>query len=137
MYKWPQGKVIRTICALLALVIAVDLGYSGAWGQLGAIVEQGSLQAATWRQLVVGGIYAAASLTMLIGGFIAVGFHKKAVDFLIEVEQEMTRVTWPSGRELVRATIFIAIMIVVLAGGIVAVDIVNRSLLKLIFGVES
>ncbi len=133
MYKWPQGKVIRTIGALLALVIAADLGWA-AQGRLGDFFADGS---GDWHNTAVGAIYALSALTALIGGFIAVGFHPRSVDFLIEVEQEMTRVTWPTGRDLARSTMFIALMIVVLAAGILAVDYVNRSLLKIIFKVES
>ncbi len=133
MYKWPQGKVIRTIGALLALIIAVDLG----WAARGRLSDVFAGTPGDWHTTAVGAIYALAALTALIGGFIAVGVHHRAVDFLIEVEQEMTRVTWPAGRDLVRSTIFIAAMIVVLAAGILAVDYVNKSILNIIFGVES
>ena len=131
MYKWPQGKVIRTINAILALIMAADLAHNGAWKYLGPYFEgQGGV-----RSLVSGLIFAAVAAIALFGGLAAVTFHKRSVDFLIEVEQEMTRVTWPSGRELMRSTVFIALMIVVLAAGILAVDFVNRNLLKFIFGV--
>jgi preprotein translocase SecE subunit len=134
MYKWPQGKVIRTVCAVLALVIAIDLGWNGAQSQL---VPYFSDEQRQWRQLVIGSFFALLSLIALFGGLIAVGFQKKSVDFLIEVEQEMTRVTWPTGRDLVRSTIFIAVMIVTLSAGILLVDFVNKNILDHLLKVHS
>ena len=134
MYKWPQGKVIRTVGALLAVVVAADLGYFGAWAQLGPYLND---EHGEWRQLAIGLLFAALSLIALIGGFVAIAFHKKAVDFLIEVEQEMTRVTWPTSRDLVRSTIFIAVMIVTLSAGILLVDFVNKNILDYLLKVHS
>jgi preprotein translocase SecE subunit len=134
MYKWPQGKVIRTVCALLSVVIAIDLGYNGAASQL---VPYFSDEQGPWRQLAVGGFFAVLALVALFGGLFAIAFHKRAVDFLIEVEQEMTRVTWPAGRDLVRSTIFIAVMIVTLSAGILLVDLVNKNILDHLLKVHS
>jgi len=129
MYKWPQGRVIRTVCLVLILVIAVDLGYTGSWSNIDAYFFNRGV-ATSWTQLVLGGIYTALTLVVFIGGTIAVGFKPVAVDFLIEVEQEMTRVIWPSPRELVRSTLVIAAMIVVLATFIFVVDWVNLGLFQ-------
>jgi preprotein translocase SecE subunit len=134
MYKWPQGKVIRTVCALLAALIAIDLGWNGAASQL---VPYFSDEQGQWRQLAVGGFFAVLALVALVGGLIAVGFYKKSVDFLIEVEQEMARVTWPNGRDLMRSTVFIALMIVTLSAGILLVDFVNKNILDQLLKVHS
>jgi preprotein translocase SecE subunit len=133
MYKWPQGRIIRTICLIVALIVAVDLGYNGAYARLSVYAEEGT----GWRQLMIGSIYAAAALAALISGLVLAGLKPATVDFLIEVEQEMTRVTWPKPNELVQRTLWIAVMIVVLAGGIFAVDLINKSFLDYIFGVNS
>lgn len=131
MYKWPQGRIIRTIALVLALVIAADLGFNGAWAQL-STYESG---VSSIRLLIVGGIYAALTLTVLVIGVVGAGFRAKTVDFLIEVEGEMGRVTWPTTNELIRSTIVIAIMVVVLGITIFAVDWFNLQVLfKALYG---
>jgi len=67
MYKWPQGKVIRTVCALLSVVIAIDLGYNGAASQL---VPYFSDEQGPWRQLAIGGLFAVLALVALFGGLL-------------------------------------------------------------------
>jgi preprotein translocase SecE subunit len=130
MYKWPQGKVIRVIALILVLVIVADLAWNGARSQFsvyyGDDVNSGHL-----RQAVFGWIYAVLALAVLVAGVVAASFHHVAVDFLIEVEQEMTRVTWPTSSELTRSTAVIAVMIVVVGAGILAVDWFN---LHVLFG---
>jgi len=137
MYKWPQGRVIRTICMIVALIIVADLAFNGAWANAGTYLgkadSKGSLP-----QLIVGIVYGVVALTVLIGGLIAIGFKAVSVDFLIEVEQEMTRVTWPTTSELVRSTTVIAVMIVTLAIGIFLVDWFNlRVLFEALYGSRS
>jgi len=131
MYKWPQGKMIRVIALILVLVIGADLGYNGAWGQLGTYVPGESSRSL----LIVGCIYAVITLSVLIAGVVMVGFRAKSVDFLIEVEAEMARITWPTQSELVRSTIIIAIMIAILGLTIVMVDWFNLQILfKALYG---
>ena len=128
MYKWPQGRVIRTICLILALVVAADLGYTGAYSKIAATLEPGH-QDAQLRQLVLGIVFAVAAFGALIGGLIAAGFHPKSVDFLIEVEQEMVKVEWPQPNTLVRSTVVIAVAMCLLAAVILGVDALNHWLL--------
>jgi preprotein translocase SecE subunit len=133
MYKWPQGRVIRTICLILALVVAADLGYTGAYSKIVA-ANDSAQTVGHLRQMVLGGIFAAASLAALIGGLIAAGFHPKTVDFLIEVEQEMVKVEWPKPNTLIRSTVVIAVAMCLLAAIILGVDAINHWLLfKVIF----
>ena len=129
-YKWPHGRLIRVIAMIVALVICTDLAWNGAWGRFGAYLEgaerarQGIAVAQDpAHQLILGIIYATVAAAVLIAGIVLAGMHKRAVDFLIEVEQEMTKVEWPTGSVLWRATIIIGITIVVLALGIVLVDL--------------
>lgn len=131
MYKWPQGRVIRTVCLLLILVISADLGWD-AYNHFDTYFNPTG-ESANWRVLVPACISTLATLVILIGGIVAVGFKHVAVDFLIEVEQEMVRVTWPTPRNLVQSTIWIAVMIVILTAGIFAVDSVNFKILSFIF----
>jgi preprotein translocase SecE subunit len=130
MYKWPQGRVIRTICLILALVVAADLGYTGAYAKITASVGDTSNAQAHLRQLALGIFFAVASLSALIAGFIAAGFNHKSVEFLIEVEQEMVRVEWPKPNTLVRSTLVIAVAIAILAGVIFLSDLILLNLLN-------
>lgn len=125
MYKWPQGRVIRTICLLLTLLVVADLGYNGVYAQFGA----GDTSSQT-KQMVLGLFFSAMTLAALVGGLVCAGFHPKAVDFLIEVEQEMVRVEWPKGNALVRSTLIIAVAIVVMAVLILGVDTINFSFIN-------
>ncbi len=119
MYKWPQGRVIRIICLIIAAVVCADLAYNGGVARYVAYTSQST---GSIRQAVLAGVFAALALSALIAGFIAVGFHKQAVDFLIEVEQEMVRVEWPKTDVLWKSTIVIALTIVVLSAIIFGMD---------------
>jgi preprotein translocase SecE subunit len=94
---------------MLLLAIGVHLGYY-AYERVATAVTDGGA-----RQWVVGGIYAVCALIALLGGIIAAGFHQRAVDFLIEVEGEMTRVEWPQWNSLWRSTLIIAVAVAVLS----------------------
>lgn len=119
MYKWPQGRVIRIICLIIAGVVFGDLAYNGSWARYDAYTQQtgGGI-----RQAVLAGVFAGLALAALLAGFIAVGFHKQAVEFLIEVEQEMVKVEWPKTDVLWKSTIVIALTIVVLSAIIFGMD---------------
>lgn len=129
MYKWPHGRLIRVIGMILAVIMCADLAYNGAYGRFSAYldgmerVRQGGagIQSPT-AQLVQGIIFSVLAATALIGGLVAAGFHKKAVDFLIEVEQEMLKVEWPKGDSLWKSTLIIGLTIAVLAAVILAAD---------------
>jgi preprotein translocase SecE subunit len=122
MYKWPQGRIIRTICILATLAIAVDLGIE-AYTRFNTYFTP-SATPVDWHYLAIACVAGVLSLAVLIAGLVAVGFKHRSVDFLIEVEQEMTRVTWPTGRALVQSTIWIAVMVVILTAVIFAWDYV-------------
>lgn len=119
LYRWPQGRVIRTIFIVLAVAIAVDLGWKGGWSQYVAYSTQGSVMS-----LVSAIVFAVLAAVCLFGGVAAIAFVPKTAQFMIEVEQEMTRVTFPKRPEVVRATIIITIMTLLLALLIFAVDTV-------------
>ena len=114
MYKWPQGRIVRIVCLLLTVMVAFDLAYNGAYGPLTA--GEGT------KQLVVGIVFSVLAFAALVSGLVAAGFHPRAVDFLIEVEQEMTKVEWPKTDSLWKSTIVIAIAIVVLTSIIFGID---------------
>jgi preprotein translocase SecE subunit len=117
LYRWPQGRVIRTIFVVLAVAIAVDLVWQGVLGQYAAWQREGTTTALAGA--IVFGLLAAV---VFFGGIAAIGFVPKTATFFIEVEQEMAKVTWPGRTEIVRATIMITIMTIILATFIFLVD---------------
>jgi preprotein translocase SecE subunit len=129
LYKWPQGRVIRTICLILTAIVTVDLAYNGAYGPFNFYLtgEEGAN-----KQLAIGIMFSVLALAAFLAGLISIGFHKAAVDFLIEVEQEMVRVEWPTMPVLLRSTLIIATAIVVMAFVIVGVDAMNYYFLELV-----
>ncbi len=124
MYKWPQGRIVRIVCLLLTALVTFDLAYNGAYGPLTA--GEGA------KQLVIGIMFCVLAFAALVTGLVAAGFHQKAVDFLIEVEQEMVRVEWPATNVLIRSTLIIAVAIAVMAVVILGVDAVNLYFLELV-----
>ncbi len=121
MYKWPQGRVIRTIGFILAALICADLAYNGGYGRFAAY-QSATEAAAGTRQLILAAIFGALTAAAALVAVIGIGFHRKAVDFLIEVEQEMTKVEWPKWDSLWRSTLIIAVAVVILAMVIFGID---------------
>ena len=124
MYKWPQGRVIRIICLVLTALVTFDLAYNGAYGPL-SVGE-------TTQQLIIGVFFCVLALAAFLTGLILIGFRPQTVDFLIEVEQEMVRVEWPTMNVLIRSTLIIAVAIAVMAVLILGVDAVNLKFLELV-----
>jgi preprotein translocase SecE subunit len=127
MYKWPDGRVIRTICFIVLAIIAVDLAYNGAYAPIFAYLNPTSTPVDGAAHAGVGGlvrgiVFAVAALITVVGGLAAVGFIPRTVDFLVGVEDEMTKVEWPHGSQLVRSTIIVAIILTVVALLVFAVD---------------
>jgi preprotein translocase SecE subunit len=121
MYKWPQGRVIRTIGFILAALICADLAYNGGYGRFAAY-QSATEAAAGTRQLILAAIFGALTAAAALAAVIGIGFHRKAVDFLIEVEQEMAKVEWPKWDSLWRSTLIIAVAVVILAMVIFGID---------------
>jgi preprotein translocase subunit SecE len=114
-HLWPQGRIVRLCVIGLGLLFAADLGYNGAYAAFGTWAGDAAGSGAL-RQLILGIIYAVLAAGALLAGLVAAGPHKQAVKFLIEVQDEMFKVTWPKGGELWRSTLVIALAIAVLAG---------------------
>lgn len=124
-YRWPQGRIVRTVSLVLCALVAVDLAYTGAYAQFDAWSENASLMSLSYALL-----FAAVAVAVAGGGLAAVGFVPRSAQFLIEVEEEMAKVVWPSRADLIRFTILIALMAIVLAVLILLVDLGNYWLLK-------
>ena len=121
-HLWPQGRIVRICVMVLAALIAADLGYTGAYAAFATYGGDAAGSGAV-RQLTLGIVYAVLALAALVVGLGAAGPHPKAVQFLIEVQDEMTKVTWPKGGELWRSTLVVALGIAVIAGIVFLTDL--------------
>lgn len=96
IYQWKQGKVLRRSTAgaiLLSFVLASNaLYHSVLYDNMGT----------TYATAVFGAIIA-------VGAWVAFRVINYPVfaDFLIDVESEMAKVTWPSWADLQRATVVV------------------------------
>jgi preprotein translocase SecE subunit len=119
MYKWPQGRVLRIVAMILIAVIAADVAYNGAYKDIGAWLA--STERPT-RQIAIGSLYAVLAAGIIIAGLACVGFIRRSVDFLIDVEQEMVRVEWPKPNQLMRSTFVVAVVLTVVTLMVLGVD---------------
>ena len=141
IYKEDQGKISRVI-----LVTVIMLGAVFALSQLhgflgtntgpernlpGLIDMQGRLSGVgvDWRYLVH------TPLILLAALFAFRQFNRpKTADFLIETENELkNKVTWPSRKEEVNATIVVVVAVLVLSVFIFGVDQILRQCISFFY----
>ncbi|MEM8668252.1 MAG: preprotein translocase subunit SecE [Planctomycetota bacterium] len=122
VYKPNQGRIVRQLTCL-AIWIVIGLGCWSLYSTL-----RGS---EAWLSAIPAVLLAAGAWF----GFRVVNWAKFA-DFLIAVEAEMNKVTWPSKDELVRASIVVIFTIFFLAIALFTFDIIWQSFFGLI-GVTS
>jgi len=118
-YKRTQGKVARQL-TLAAMAAAVAVG---AW-RLSTTSDASALQ-----QYVV-------PLLLLAAGWWAswrVVNIPRFADFLISVEAEMNKVSWPARSELWRASTVVIVVIFFLAGLLFVYDLVLKTVFNKIF----
>jgi preprotein translocase SecE subunit len=120
LYEWPKGRILRTVLLVVTLAIAVDFGRS-AWGSLYPALS-GSPNAPALVTQVWGWIFAAIAVVVFAIGFYLIGFRPSTAKYLIEVEAEVTKVTWPKHREIVRSTAIIAILTAAMGVAIWLID---------------
>ena len=130
VYKRSQGTVTRQVTfAFLALVFAIAaLRMHQTWGSFPA-----------WWRMTLGEPwrYLLPSALLMIGlwvSFRIVNFPKFA-DFLISVEGEMNKVSWPSKTELIRSSIVVIFVIVMLAMILFFFDVFWRFIFGDVLGV--
>ncbi len=125
-YKPNQGRFVRQLTAL-AIWVVVAMACWSLYGTLRASLQAGSL-----------GIPVIPAVTLMIGlwfGYRAVNWPRFA-DFLIAVEAEMNKVTWPGKDELKRASFVVIFTIFFLAIALFAFDVVWQAIFSAI-GVTS
>jgi preprotein translocase subunit SecE len=117
MYKRSQGRIARQVTfGAIWVLIAV-----GAW-RLGEVLKSTGSGAET-----AGGIPVSVVVPLaigLIGGWIAYRLVNlpSFADFLIAVEAEMNKVSWPTRAELVRSSIVVIFSILFLAAVLYGYD---------------
>ena len=127
IYKEDQGKVARIILVTVILLGAVFAlqqlhGYMPKipdWKLFGLIDENGlALQILDWRYMVHGPLIVLAIM------FAYSQFNRpKTADFLIETENELkNKVTWPSRKEEVSASVVVVVTVLILSVFIFGVD---------------
>jgi preprotein translocase subunit SecE len=114
VYKPNQGRIVRQLTCL-AIWVVIALGCWALYSTLRGAMESGSY--------LVPGIPAVLLLAGAWFGFRVVNWPRFA-DFLIAVEAEMNKVTWPSKDELIRAAIVVIVTIFFLAIALFFFDIV-------------
>ncbi|TWU62421.1 preprotein translocase subunit SecE [Crateriforma conspicua] len=113
VYKPTQGRIVRQATAL-AIWVIVGLG---AW-QLNSTMKS-MMTAGSYWPTVVPGLVLVSGLWF---GFRLVNWPRFA-DFLIAVEAEMNKVSWPSKDELIRASIVVIFTIFFLATTLFLFDV--------------
>ncbi|MCA9146131.1 MAG: preprotein translocase subunit SecE [Planctomycetaceae bacterium] len=121
LYKPSQGRITRQVtCAVLWIVIALaslrlyqTLYEADVWQYIGPMA------------LLVIGFWAA---------YRAVNYPRFA-DFLIAVEAEMNKVSWPSKGELIRSSVVVIFVIFMLAIVLFGYDVLWQWLFKNVLGV--
>jgi preprotein translocase subunit SecE len=121
LYKRSQGRVARQATfAALAVIVAL-----GAWRLHEFFASSGSDVTRYFMPLIV-------LLAGLWLSFRVVQMPTFA-DFLISVEGEMSKVSWPSRGELFRATIVVILVIFVMAAVLFGFDVMWEFLLGWLF----
>ncbi|MFM7289804.1 MAG: preprotein translocase subunit SecE [Planctomycetia bacterium] len=144
VYKRNQGRVTRQVTfAVLALTLATGIWrlsqllpawFAGADMGVGSVAGTGlgtglSTDLGVLRFLVPG-LMLAAGLWLL---FRLVNYQPFA-DFLIAVETEMTKVSWPSADEVIRSSAVVIFLIFALAAILAAYDLFWWFVLRAIQG---
>jgi len=128
LYKWNQGRIARQV-TFAALAVVVGLG---AWNLARLIADRAaSAQAADPYGLVrfvLPGVLLAAAFWFC---FRVVNVPRFA-EFLIAVEAEMAKVSWPTGQEVFRSSFVVIFLIFALAAILYAYDLAWTFLLDFV-----
>lgn len=131
-YKRNQGRIARQATfGAFALIVAL-----GAWTlskYLGGILSDYPDMTVTKQNLIRYAIPLALLAAGVWASFRVVQMPTFA-DFLISVEGEMNKVSWPSRAELFRASLVVIVVIFVMAFILFAYDIVLKKALDIIDG---
>ncbi|MBN2473696.1 MAG: preprotein translocase subunit SecE [Pirellulales bacterium] len=135
IYKRSQGRITRQV-TFAAIAITVVLG---VWQLSDVLIDlDPGFRLGMADALFLGLFrYGIPGVLLLAGGWIAyrvVNFPSFA-DFLIAVEAEMNKVSWPSRHELFRASMVVLCTIFFLAAVLATFDFVWRVLFTKVLGI--
>jgi preprotein translocase subunit SecE len=127
LYKRSQGRLARQVTfGALAVIMAL-----GAWSMRNhysgmSYTDRPTAQAIYTNVLPL--------LVLVVGLWVSFRIVQvpSFADFLISVEGEMNKVSWPSRDELVRASIVVMFVIFFLAGILFVYDLALREVMKLV-----
>lgn len=110
IYKRSQGRITRQVtCAAIWLTIGI-----GLWR-----LQQTMIGSAVYLR------YTLPALLLIVG--VWVGYRLVNLpffaDFLIAVEAEMNKVSWPTRHELIRASLVVLVLILFLSGILIVFDL--------------
>lgn len=126
LYKPAQGKVARQVTfAVIAVVAAL-----AAWRLQIFLTAMSVSMKAAWLTAPV--TYVVAGLVLFTGVWLAYRIVNwaKFADFLIAVEAEMAKVSWPSRMELYRQSIVVIAVIFILVFLLFAFDLIWGTLFE-------
>jgi len=119
IYKRSQGRIARQITfATLAIVLLL-----GAWRL--SVFE---INSGRWMQFFLPGMVGVVGIWLAFRLVNIPGF----ADFLIAVEAEMNKVSWPTRAELIRSSLVVIFCIFFLAAVLFGFDLFWRTLLSLL-----
>jgi len=116
LYKRTQGRIARQV-TFAALAIAVIIG---AWRISETFGSNGTTRYAIPGAIVIVGVWLAYRLVNL----------PKFADFLIGVEAEMSKVSWPTRAEMFRGSVVVIVTLVFLAVMLTLYDAIWQRLLQ-------
>lgn len=121
VYKRNQGRIARQV-TFGAIFVAIAIG---AWGLIGTL--QGREYGA--------GLHYGLPLALIVIGFwfsFRLVNYSKFADFLIAVEAEMNKVTWPSRELLIRGSLVVIFVIFFMAFLLFGYDMLWKYVFRLI-----
>ncbi len=121
IYKRSQGRITRQV-TFAALVVAITLGFYRLYQTLYGSIGNQYFGISFWLP----GILCLVSWWVSYRVVNMPGF----ADFLIAVEAEMNKVSWPTRNELFRASMVVLICIIVLALILFAYDIIWQTIFR-------
>ncbi|HEX4415134.1 MAG TPA: preprotein translocase subunit SecE [Lacipirellulaceae bacterium] len=135
-YKRSQGRIARQ-STFYAFAVIVALGAWTLSRYLGGYISDAAVGNPDWtvqkQRLVEYGVPLAVLAVGLWASFRVVQMPAFA-DFLISVEGEMNKVSWPSRTQLFRASLVVILVIFFMAGILYGYDLLLRWLLN---GIDS
>jgi preprotein translocase subunit SecE len=134
LYQWKQGRVIRRstgVAIFLAFVLAGQALFTAVLYDLGPTGRFLPFFPPSVRQWPMG--YWLVGIVGVLGAWLAFRVINYPVfaDFLIEVESEMAKVTWPSWAELQRATVVVLGTMFIFSALLFGYDIAWQKFLEL------